>query len=105
MSDSSNNDVIALRAELFATVRALRDEKAPMEIERAKAVAAVSAVIIESAKVEVQMINALGRGKMVPTGFIGSTPGDTLDAQKKLEGAPQATPGRGLPPTGPMGSL
>lgn len=104
--DAPVNNISTLRDELFATVRALRDPTNPMDIERAKAVAQVGAVIIDSAKAEVAMINALGRNKVAPTGFIGSTPGDTLDRQARaLEGAPQATPGRGLPPGGPRGAL
>ena len=56
-----------LRDHLFATLEALRDEKKPMDIERAKTVAQVAQTIIESAKVEVHFLReAGGRG----TGFL-----------------------------------
>lgn len=100
------NDVTGLRAELFETIRALRDKDNPMDIERAKAVAQVGAVIIESAKAEVQMINALGRGRVVPTGFIGPQAGDTLELQARVQGhATSPEPGKGLPPPGPLAAL
>lgn len=101
-----NNDVTGLRSELFETIRALRDKTNPMDVERAKAVAVVAGAIIESAKVEVQMINALGRNKITPTGFIGAQPGDTLEGQARLIGTTTAPkPGRGLPSPGPSGRL
>lgn len=49
-----------LREHLFATLSALRDPKNPMEIERAKAIAFVGKVIVESAKVEVQHLELTG---------------------------------------------
>lgn len=49
-----------LRDHLFATLEALRDEKKPMDIERAKTVAQVAQTIIESAKVEVQFVRDVG---------------------------------------------
>lgn len=52
------NKVDDLREHLFATLRALRDGS--MEIARAKAIAEVAQVVINSAKVEVDYINAAG---------------------------------------------
>lgn len=49
-----------LRAHLFATLEALRDPNKPMEIERARAIADVARVVVETAKVEVQYVNAVG---------------------------------------------
>ena len=43
-----------LREHLFATLEALQDEDRPMELDRAKTIAEVGKVIIESAKVEVE---------------------------------------------------
>lgn len=60
-----------LRAHLFATLEALRSKDAPMDIERAKAVAEVSRAIIDSAKVEVDLVKVVG-GK--GTGFITEKP-------------------------------
>jgi hypothetical protein len=54
------NKIEDLRNHLFATLEALRDEEKPMEIERAKAVAQVAQVIVDSAKVENDFIKATG---------------------------------------------
>lgn len=48
------NDMTALRDELFATLRALRDPESPMDCERAKAISEVAKVMTETAKVEVE---------------------------------------------------
>lgn len=62
------NKITDLRDHLFATLEALRDDEKPMDIDRAKAVADVARVIVESAKVEVQMLEATGSAS--GTGFI-----------------------------------
>ncbi len=54
------NKVEDLRNHLFATIEGLLDQDQPLDIERAKAVAQVGAVIIESAKVEVKALETLG---------------------------------------------
>ena len=64
MSQYTIND---LRSELFSTLKMLKDEKNPMDLERAKAITDVAQVIINSAKVEVDHIRAVGSGD---TGFI-----------------------------------
>lgn len=53
------NKVEDLRNHLFATIEGLLDEEKPLDIERAKAVAQVGSVIIESAKVEVKAMELL----------------------------------------------
>lgn len=58
-----------LREQLFATLRDLRDPVKPMEIDRAKAISEVAQTIINSAKVEVDFINATGAKG---TGFVPS---------------------------------
>ncbi len=50
-----------LREHLFATLESLRDEDKPMDLARAKAIADVAQTIINSAKVEVDYINATGQ--------------------------------------------
>lgn len=96
------NHIDDLRSELFATIKALRDPDAPMDIARAKAVSDVAQTIINSAKVEVEMINAVGAKHMAPSGFLGG-PG-TLRLQDDRQ-ATTPKPGNGLPPRGPVGSL
>ncbi|KDR25453.1 hypothetical protein [Caballeronia zhejiangensis] len=56
-----------LRSHLFDTLRALSDKEKPLELDRAKAVAEVAQVIINSAKVEVEHMKVSG-GK--GTGFM-----------------------------------
>jgi hypothetical protein len=62
------NKIQDLRDHLFATLEALQDDEKPMDIERAKAVASVAQVIVNSAKIELDFIKATGRAE--GTGFI-----------------------------------
>lgn len=62
------NKIIDLRNHLFATLESLQDKDEPMDIERAKAIAQVSKVIIDTAKVEVSYLKIMGRE--TGTGFI-----------------------------------
>lgn len=62
------NKIEDLRNHLFATLEALQDDEKPMEIERAKTIADVAQVIVNSAKIEVDFIRATGRSE--GTGFI-----------------------------------
>ena len=56
-----------LRTELFDTLRRLKDKDAPMDVARARAIVDVAGVLVDTAKVEVAMIEATGNGG---TGFI-----------------------------------
>jgi hypothetical protein len=56
-----------LREHLFETLAALRDTDHPMEIDRAKTIADVAQVIVNSAKVECDYIKLTGA---VGSGFI-----------------------------------
>lgn len=60
----STNDINALRTHLFETLQALKDPKAPMDIDRARAVTQVASTIIDSARVEVEFARVTGQ----PTG-------------------------------------
>ncbi len=55
------DDITALRTELFATLRGLRDEKNPIDVDTARAVVEVGKVIIDSARVEVEMTRITGQ--------------------------------------------
>lgn len=66
-----SNTIEDLRTELFRTLRALNDKTDPMDIERAKAVADVGQVIINSAKAEVDYLRVAGGAG---TGFIPADP-------------------------------
>lgn len=54
------NKIEDLRNHLFVTIEGLLDPDKPLDIERAKAVAHVGSVIVESAKVEVRAMETLG---------------------------------------------
>ena len=54
------NKIEDLRNHLFATIENLMDEEKPLDLDRAKAIADVAQVIINSAKVEVDFINKVG---------------------------------------------
>ncbi len=56
----AKNKIDDLRNHLFETLEALKDEEKPMDLARAKAVAEVAKVIVESAKVEVNFLKVTG---------------------------------------------
>lgn len=54
------NKIDDLRNHLFAALEGLADAEEPMEIARAKAIADVAQVIVNSAKIEVDFFKATG---------------------------------------------
>lgn len=80
------NDINELREHLFATLRGLRDKENPMEIDRARAVSQVAATLVDSARVEVEMLRVTG--EQVGTGFI-----PLPDSPSKPEAASTLPPG------------
>jgi len=85
------NKITDLRDHLFATLESLRDDEKPMEVDRAKAIADVARVIVESAKVEVQMLEVTGTASA--TGFIPEEP-SRLDLAKSARRELAAINGR-----------
>lgn len=73
MSIAQHGDIIALREQLFASIKRLSaDLIDPKEIERAKAIADTAQVIVNTAKVEVDFLKATdGKGG---SGFIPLAP-------------------------------
>lgn len=67
------NNIETLRKHLFQAIEGLQDRENPLEIERAKAVAEIAQVIINSAKVEVEHQKIAGG---TGTGFLNA-PGST----------------------------
>ena len=61
-----------LRTHLFETLEALKDKTNPMELDRAKTVANVAQVIVDSARVEVEMARVTG--ERVGSGFLPQPP-------------------------------
>lgn len=54
------NNIDDLRDHLFETIERLKDKDEPMDLERAKTIAEVSQTIINSAKVEVDLLKHVG---------------------------------------------
>lgn len=54
------NKVEDLRNHLFETIEALKDEDKPMDLDRARMIAQVGNVIVESAKAETKFIETVG---------------------------------------------
>lgn len=89
-----------LRADMAATIRALRNGDEKMTVDKAKAISDLGQTVINSAKVEVDMLRAFGQRGVVHTGFVPlPKPVDTLDQQEGA-GAEGATP-RLEGPSGP----
>lgn len=77
-----------LRVELLATLRDLRNRTNPMEPDRARAVAQVASVMVDTARVEVDYIKATGQdtsnfidGLKAPAALaaINAAPSGTID--------------------------
>ena len=72
-----------LRSALMNTLNDLRDRENPMEVDRAKAVAQVAGVLVETAKVEIDFLKVTGGSsssfietdakERLPTGVTGIT--------------------------------
>jgi hypothetical protein len=58
---ATKNKMEDLRNHLFAALEGLSDEEKPLDIDRARAIADVATVIVNSAKVEVDFIKQTGR--------------------------------------------
>lgn len=74
------NKIDDLRNHLFETLEALKDDEKPMDLARAKAIADVAKVLVESAKVEVDFLKATGALKS--TDFLPSEE-DAVQIQRK----------------------
>lgn len=67
------NRIEDLRNHLFAALEGLADTEKPLELERARAIADVAKVVIESAKVEVSFLKVVDGGR--GSGFMPVDPG------------------------------
>ena len=78
------DDIIALRSELFATLRALRNPENPLDVDTARAVVEVGKAIIDSARVEVEMTRITGQQS--GSGFVPlATPEHIDDSSRSAE--------------------
>lgn len=68
----NNNKIQDLRDHLFETIELLKNKDGNMPVEKAKAIAEVAQVIINTAKLEVDFIRATDKldGYYPSTGFI-----------------------------------
>lgn len=76
-----SNNISTVRLHLLDTLADLRNRENPMEVERARAVADVARVLVDSAKVEVDFIKASG-----------ATGSDFMQPDEGHEGAPAQLP-------------
>lgn len=86
----AKNKITDLRDHLFEALEALKDPDKPMDPERARAISAVAQTIINSAKVEVDLIKAVG-GSGPGNGFFLIEEG-SRELPKALRAAPIAIP-------------
>ncbi len=80
------NKIDDLRNHLFETLEALKDEERPMELDRARAIADVGRVIIDSAKVEVEFAKVVNEatGEFRGSSFLPAPLQDETSASKQL---------------------
>jgi len=77
------NKIDDLRNHLFETLEGLKDEEKPMDLARARAIADVAKVLVESAKVEVSFLKTTGALKS--TDFMPSEE-DAVQLRRRLPG-------------------
>lgn len=81
-----SNTIADLRKHLFETIDALKAKDKPMDLDRAKTIADVAQVVINSAKVEVDFMRMRGDDS-AGTGFIPEEKqitGPTVPGQPRL---------------------
>lgn len=83
------NNIDDLRTHLFDTLKALRDKDNPMDLARAKAVADVARVLVDSAKVEVHFLQVTGALKS--TNFLPDGDEQPTPARPRLNGHVDST--------------
>ena len=85
---SNTNDLSALREELFATLRGLKNKT--VDIDTARAVNEVAKTLVDTAKVEVDYIRAAGGGESTfidtAVGHSNLPPGITTSVVHRLKG-------------------
>jgi hypothetical protein len=84
------NNLEDLRNHLFETIRALKDPTKPMDVDRARAVADVAGVILDSAKVEIGYMRVTEA--YVESDFISTGEKPKLPAKPSPAAIPQKTP-------------
>lgn len=80
----AKNRVTDLRDHLFETIEALKDPDKPMELDRATTISLVAQTIINSAKVQVDLVKAVGALRPEISAF--------FDVQEESRELPAAIP-------------
>ncbi len=80
----AKNKIDDLRNHLFETIEALKDSDNPMDLARAKAVCQVAQTLINSAKVEVELVKAMS-GTVPRSGFF-NVPEETRELPRLVSG-------------------
>ena len=78
------NKIDDLRNHLFETLEMLKDAEKPMDLDRAKAIADVGRVIIDSAKVEVEFFKASDGLLRSASEFLPSAEVERMPAARRL---------------------
>jgi hypothetical protein len=80
------NKIDDLRNHLFETLEALKDDEKPMDLDRARAIADVAKVLVDSAKVEVAFLKVTGATRS--TDFLPDGSDEPTPANRRLNGKP-----------------
>lgn len=82
---TTTNTISDLREHLFETLAALKNPEKPMDLDRAKTIAEVAKVIVESAKAEVSFLATTGA--LNSTGFIPNPQAVPVPGERRLTAA------------------
>jgi hypothetical protein len=83
----AKNKITDLRDHLFETLEALKDPDKPMDLERARVISAVAQTIINTAKVEVDLVRAISGNAPASASFFN------LPEERRIDGPPQKVNG------------
>lgn len=79
-------DISELRSALMDTLKDLRDPDKPMEVDRARAVAQVAGVLVDTARVEIEFLKVTGGDQ---SEFLGRPTEKKADLPKGIVGIRQ----------------
>lgn len=82
MTTSKTPHIDQVREHLMQTLAELRNREQPMEVDRARAVAQVASVLVDTARVEVDYLKQIGEGSR----FLGGD--DQVDDTPRITSTP-----------------
>jgi hypothetical protein len=89
------NKLSDLRNHLFETLEALKDTDNPMDLDRARAIGDVAQTIINSAKVEVDLVKAVNGSRPGSVEFFGM-PEESRELPRRLQATAELRQTRGM---------